>query len=117
METRDLRSQEWVIPSLRGPWVQIPPPAPFSNYLAEVLLLVVLEMRLAKVVVAVVAVPARQGVADYALAYRFVVVVVFSWFCGGWFLLPWLWLHILCLKKVKMYGDASTRYLKSYRLC
>ena len=28
LETRDLRSHKWVIPSLRGPWVQIPPPAP-----------------------------------------------------------------------------------------
>ena len=31
LETRDLRSQKWVIPSLRGPWVQIPPPAPNSQ--------------------------------------------------------------------------------------
>ena len=91
------------------------PAGHFTSGFAQVLLLVILKMHLAKVVVALVAVPARQGVADYALAYRLVVIIVFSWFCRRWFLLPWLWLHILCLKKVELYGDASTRYLKSYR--
>lgn len=92
-----------------------PTPRTFSNCFAEVLLLVILKMGLAKVIVAVVAVPSRQGVTNYALAYRLVVVVVFSWFCRRWFLLPWLWLHMLCLRKVKLYDDASTRYLKNYR--
>lgn len=77
--------------------------------LAEVLLLVVLKMHLAKVIVAVIAMPAGQGVADHALANRLVVVIVFPWFCGRWFLLPWLWLHVLCLKELNLYGDGSTR--------
>lgn len=92
-----------------------PTPRTLSNCLAEVLLLVVLKMHLAIVVVAVVAMPARQSIADHALAYRLVVVIVFSWFCRRWFLLPWLWLHISCLRKAELYGDASTEYPKNYR--
>jgi len=61
---------------------------------------VILEVRLAKVVVAVVTVPARQSIADHTLAYRLVVVIVFPWLCRRWFLLPWLCLHVLCLRNV-----------------
>jgi hypothetical protein len=54
----------------------------------------VLKVQLAKVVVAVVAMPTGDGVTDYTLAYRFVVVVVLSLFCRRCFLLPWLCLHV-----------------------
>jgi hypothetical protein len=80
-----------------------------SGGLAQILLLMVLEVHLAKVVVAVIAVPARQRVADYTLAYWLVVVIVFSWFYRRLFLLPWLCLHILCLKKLQnLYDNTST---------
>src|SRR5829696_2853556 len=65
-----------------------------SSYRALFLFLMVLKVHLAKVVVAVVAMPTRKGVTDYTLANRFVVVVVFSLFCRGYFLLSWLCLHI-----------------------
>jgi hypothetical protein len=65
-----------------------------SSYRALFLFLMVLKVHLAKVVVALVAMPTRQGVTDYTLANRFVVVVVFSLFCRRCFLLPWLCLHM-----------------------
>src|SRR5215212_8794027 len=65
-----------------------------SSYRALFLFLMVLEVHLAKVVVAVVAMPTGKGVTDYTLANWFVVVVVFSLFCRRCFLLPWLCLHM-----------------------
>jgi hypothetical protein len=61
---------------------------------AQFLFFMVLKMHLAKVIVAVVAVPTGNGVTDYTLPYGFVVVVVFSLFCRRWFLLLWLCLHM-----------------------
>ena len=61
---------------------------------AQFLFFMVLKMHLAKVIVAVVAMPTGNGVTDYTLPYGFVVVVVFSLFCRRWFLLFWLCLHM-----------------------
>ena len=61
---------------------------------AYLLFLMVLKMHLAKVIVTVVAMPTGNSVTDYTLAYRFVVVVVFSLFCRRCFLLLWLCLHM-----------------------
>ena len=44
--------------------------------LALVAILVLVVVRLAKVVAALVAVPSRERVTDHALAYRLVVVIV-----------------------------------------
>jgi hypothetical protein len=84
-------------------------PTVWLSGLAEFLLLVILKMHLAKVIVAIIAMPARQGVADHALSDRLVVVIIFSWFCRRRFLLPWLWLHVLCLKELNLYSDAPIR--------
>lgn len=46
--------------------------------LALVAVLVLVVVGLAKVVSALVAVPAGKGIADDALAYRLVIVIVFS---------------------------------------
>ena len=40
----------------------------------------VLKVHLAKIIVAFIAVPTRYGITNYALADRFIVVVVFSLF-------------------------------------
>jgi hypothetical protein len=61
---------------------------------AQFLFFMVLKMHLAKVIVAVVAMPTGYSVTDYTLPDRFVVVVVFSLFCSRWFLLLWLCLHM-----------------------
>jgi hypothetical protein len=47
----------------------------------------ILKMHLAKIIVAIIAVPARKSIADHTLAYGFVVIVIFARFCRRWFLL------------------------------
>jgi hypothetical protein len=51
-----------------------------SSCPAKLLFLVVLKVHLAKIVVAFITVPTRYGITNYALADRFIVVVVFSLF-------------------------------------
>lgn len=66
---------------------------------AEILFLMVLKVHLAKVVSAVIAMPTWNSITDYAFAYRLVVIVIFSLLSRrGLFLLPWLCLHISCLR-------------------
>ena len=87
-------------------------PSAVSINLAEISFLVILKMRLAKVVVAVIAMPSRQGVADHALADRLVVIEILPRFCR-WFLRFDLWFHVLCLKKIPSRKIAhSLVYLK-----
>jgi hypothetical protein len=70
-----------------------------SGDFAEILFLMILKMELTIIVVAVVTMPSRKGIADNALADWLVVVKVLSWLCSL-FLWPRLWLHKLCLKEI-----------------
>jgi hypothetical protein len=53
----------------------------------------VFKMHLAKVIIAVIAMPARKGVTYYTLSYGFIVVIALSLLYGRGFLLPRLRLH------------------------
>jgi hypothetical protein len=55
----------------------------------------ILKMHLAKIIIAIIAMPARKSVAYHTLAYGLVVIIILTRFCRRWFLLSWLWLHVL----------------------
>jgi len=60
------------------------------------------KMHLAKVVIAVIAMPIGKGITHNALPYRLIIVIVFSLLCLRGFLLLWLRLHTSYASKFKV---------------
>jgi|GEM_PF-3211942 len=68
------------------------------GHFAKIPFFVILKMRLAIIVVAVITMPPGKSIANDTLADWLVVVEVLPWLCCR-FLWPGLWLHRLCLKQ------------------